>query len=306
MTEAGGRGSPDEAGEGKASLRTTLARYLRQRGELGAPDLVLRDLSRQKALAHARSAPRSEASPAPKAPPASGGGQAVQRPKREAPPPPRRGAPASPPSWGPPSAASSHVEAESGESPELPVHHDALRDVASACTRCRLAEGRTQVVFHDGNPNGRVMVVGEAPGANEDRTGLPFVGQAGKLLDLLLASVGLSRKHSVYISNVVKCRPPGNRDPRPDEIEACAPYLRRQIEQVQPEALLALGTFAGKLLSGEDLALGRLRGEVHQHQGVPLVVTYHPAALLRNAGWTRASWEDLQLLRQVLDAAEAA
>ena len=181
--------------------------------------------------------------------------------------------------------------------------YDELRTVALACQRCRLAEGRTQVVFSDGNPRGRLMVVGEAPGANEDRTGLPFVGQAGKLLDLMLASVDLSRQDTVYIGNVLKCRPPGNRNPLPDEIEACAPFLRRQIELVSPEALLAVGTFAAQWLTGEAKALGKLRGSVYSYHGVPLIVTYHPAALLRNPGWTPSTWDDLQLLRQVLDSA---
>jgi DNA polymerase len=178
---------------------------------------------------------------------------------------------------------------------------DALRDQALACTRCRLCTGRTQAVFADGNPNARLMVVGEAPGAHEDQTGLPFVGPAGKLLDLMLASVGLSRRESAYICNVIKCRPPGNRNPSPDEIEACAPFLRRQIELIRPEALLAVGTFSGQLLTRSDRPLGKLRGEVYSYEGVPLVVTYHPAALLRNPGWSRAAWEDLQLLRQVMD-----
>jgi DNA polymerase len=148
------------------------------------------------------------------------------------------------------------------------------------------------------------MVVGEAPGANEDKTGLPFVGQAGKFLDLLLATVDLSREDSVYICNVLKCRPPGNRNPMPDEIESCSPYLEKQIELVQPEVLLAVGTFAAQLLTGrQKIALGKLRGEVHSYHGVPLVVTYHPAALLRNPKWTRAFWDDLQLLRGIMDSA---
>jgi uracil-DNA glycosylase len=183
--------------------------------------------------------------------------------------------------------------------------HDEVRQAALACTRCRLAKGRTQVVFSDGNPNARLMVVGEAPGANEDRTGVPFVGAAGKLLDLLLASIDLSRGESVYICNVIKCRPPGNRNPQPDEIEACAPYLHRQIEFVKPEAILAVGTFAAQLLTGADRTLGELRGKVHEFRGIPLVVTYHPAALLRNSGWTRPTWDDLQLLLQLLDAERA-
>jgi DNA polymerase len=186
---------------------------------------------------------------------------------------------------------------------ELPATYDEVRDTALACTRCRLAGSRTQVVFSDGAVDARLVVVGEAPGAQEDATGLPFVGAAGQLLDLLLATVGLSRKDTAYICNVLKCRPPGNRNPQPDEIEACAPFLRRQIELIQPEALLAVGTFAGQWLTGQQRPLGRLRGEVHSYQGVPVVVTYHPAALLRNPGWTRAFWDDLQLLRQVMDGA---
>ena len=179
--------------------------------------------------------------------------------------------------------------------------YEVLRGAALACTRCRLAEGRRQVVFSDGNPDGRLMVVGEAPGAREDATGLPFVGQAGKLLDLMLAAVGLSRADSVYICNVIKCRPPGNRNPLPDEIEACAPFLRDQIRLVSPEVLLAAGSFAAQWLTGTTRPLGKLRGEVYSYEGVPLVVTYHPAALLRNPGWNRPCWDDLQLLRQVMD-----
>ncbi len=176
-----------------------------------------------------------------------------------------------------------------------------LKAVAECCQRCRLAKSRTHVVFSDGNPQARLMVVGEAPGANEDRTGLPFVGQAGKFLDLLLAAVDLSRKDSVYICNVLKCRPPGNRDPMADEIELCSPFLKRQIALVAPEVILAVGTFAAQLLTGTDRPLGKLRGSVYAYEGVPLVVTYHPAALLRNAGWTRSTWDDLQLLRQIMD-----
>ena len=178
-----------------------------------------------------------------------------------------------------------------------------LRETALSCTRCRLSEGRRHVVFSDGNPAARLMVVGEAPGAREDATGLPFVGQAGKLLDLMLASVSLSRRDSVYICNVLKCRPPGNRNPLPDEIEACAPLLKGQIELVAPEVLLGVGSFAAQWLTGTTRPLGKLRGRVYSYQGVPLVVTYHPAALLRNPGWNRLCWDDLQLLRQVLDEA---
>lgn len=178
-----------------------------------------------------------------------------------------------------------------------------LREAALVCTRCRLSETRTQVVFSDGPSDARLMVVGEAPGANEDESGVPFVGVAGKYLDLLLGTVGLSRRDTVYIANVLKCRPPGNRNPTPDEIEMCSPFLKKQIDLVCPQALLAVGSFSGQLLTGRDkVALGKLRGEVHAYHGVPLVVTYHPAALLRNAKWARLFWDDLQLLRSVLDS----
>lgn len=251
-----------------------LARLLRQRSELGLGGLTLESLTRDQVLEMARAARKAEATTVEVRPAAGGPASA--------------------------SVAATPERDGSGDF-EPPREYDELRDAALACTRCRLAQGRTQVVFSDGNPGGRVMVVGEAPGANEDRTGLPFVGAAGKLLDLLLASVGLSRRDSVYICNVLKCRPPGNRNPRPDEIETCSPWLLRQIELVRPEVILAVGTFAGQLLTGRDMALGRLRGQVYNYRGTPLVVTYHPAALLRNSGWTRATWDDFQLLRQVLD-----
>ncbi|MGW8267337.1 MAG: uracil-DNA glycosylase, partial [Longimicrobiales bacterium] len=162
---------------------------------------------------------------------------------------------------------------------------------------------RKKVFFSDGDPNARVIVVGEAPGAREDETGKAFVGPAGKLLDLLLATVGLSREDSAYICNVLKCRPPGNRNPLPGEIEACTPFLKRQIELISPEALLAVGAFSAQFLTGREAPIGTLRGEVYSYQGVPLVVTYHPAALLRNGSLTRPTWDDLQLLRQVMDGA---
>jgi uracil-DNA glycosylase family 4 len=185
----------------------------------------------------------------------------------------------------------------------LSPDYDGLLNQALSCQKCGLAGTRNKVVFSDGNPTARLMVVGEAPGAQEDKTGKAFVGPAGKLLDLLLASVGLSRATSVYICNVLKCRPPGNRNPLPGEIKACTPFLKRQIELISPQAILAVGTFAAQFLTTRESPLGRLRGEVFSYHGVPLVVTYHPAALLRNSGWTRATWDDLQLLRQVIDEA---
>lgn len=180
-----------------------------------------------------------------------------------------------------------------------------LREVALGCPRCRLAETRQHVVFGEGDPAAEVMVVGEAPGADEDRTGRPFVGRAGKMLALLLRSVGFERD-AVYICNVLKCRPPRNRNPQPDEVEACSPYLLRQVELVQPRVILACGTFAAQTLLGNQTPIGRLRGAVHEFKGVPLVATYHPAALLRNPAWVRPVWEDLQRLRAVLHRTAAA
>ena len=175
-----------------------------------------------------------------------------------------------------------------------------LAAVAGLCTTCKLCSTRSTVVFGEGNPNADLLVVGEAPGAEEDRTGRPFVGRAGKLLDTLLASIGFPRE-SVYICNVLKCRPPGNRNPEPDEVEACLPFLRRQIEMVGPKAILTVGAFPAHALLGSTAPIGRLRGGVHSYHGVPLVPTYHPAALLRNPAWIRPVWEDLQRLRTTLD-----
>ena len=188
--------------------------------------------------------------------------------------------------------------------PVLPASYEELRSAALSCDRCRLSESRTQAVFSDGAVDARLVVVGEAPGANEDRTGIPFVGAAGRYLDLLLATVGMSRKDSVYICNVLKCRPPDNRNPMPDEISACSSFLKKQLELVNPQALLAVGSFVAQLLTGQEkTTLGGLRAEVHSYRDIPLVCTYHPAALLRNPKWTRSFWEDLQLLRAVLDSA---
>jgi DNA polymerase len=149
-----------------------------------------------------------------------------------------------------------------------------------------------------GDRNADWLIVGEAPGADEDARGEPFVGQAGKLLDAMLAAIGLQRGDNVYITNVLKSRPPGNRNPEPDEVAACQPYLLAQIELIQPKLILALGRFAAQNLLDTDEAIGRLRGRVHQFQNVPLVVTYHPAYLLRNLPDKARAWEDLCLARR--------
>jgi len=154
----------------------------------------------------------------------------------------------------------------------------------------------------EGNPNAGFMCVGEAPGATEDETGRPFVGAAGQLLTKILGAIDLKRE-DVFICNVLKHRPPGNRNPRPEEVTACSPYLIRQIDLIRPKVILALGTFAAQTLLDTKLSIGKLRGQVHRYYGVPLVVTYHPAALLRNPGWKRPTWEDVQLARRILDSA---
>jgi uracil-DNA glycosylase len=197
-------------------------------------------------------------------------------------------------------AAAAAAPADAAAREVLRAGLDPVAAVAATCTRCRLHAERTTVVFGEGNPAADVVVVGEAPGQEEDRTGRPFVGRAGKLLDLLLMSVGFPRD-SVYICNTLKCRPPNNRNPLPDEVEACSAFLRGQLEAISPKVLLAVGKFAAHALLQTEESIGRLRGSVHQYRGSPLIVTYHPAYLLRSPQMTRIAWQDFQLLRRVLD-----
>ena len=177
---------------------------------------------------------------------------------------------------------------------------DAFREEICKCTRCPLGANRNQFVFGSGNPNAGIMFVGEAPGADEDRSGLPFVGAAGQLLTKIIEAMGLLREE-VYICNILKCRPPNNRDPQPEEIAQCEPYLKRQIELVQPRVLCTLGRFAAQTLLRSDLTMGRLRLSEHRYEGIPLVATYHPAALLRNPQWKRPTWEDIKKVRRLYD-----
>lgn len=179
---------------------------------------------------------------------------------------------------------------------------DALDASIASCRRCTLYSTATNPVPGEGNPNADFMCVGEAPGATEDETGRPFVGAAGQLLTKILGAIDL-RREDVFICNVLKHRPPGNRNPLPEEVTACSPYLIRQIELIRPKVILALGTFAAQTLLDTKLTIGKLRGQVHRYYGVPLIVTYHPAALLRNPGWKRPTWEDVQLARRILDNA---
>jgi DNA polymerase len=217
-------------------------------------------------IAAARPAPPSRPQPAP--------AQAARR------------APAAPPA--PPPAGVEEMDWE------------ALRDAVRECRRCALCEQRKQAVFGVGNASAPWLFVGEGPGADEDEKGEPFVGQAGKLLDSMLAALRLARGREVYIANVVKCRPPGNRVPLPEEAAACAPFLDRQIALIRPKIIVALGKTAAIRLTGNEGSLAGLRGRVHDYRGIPLVISYHPAYLLRNLPDKAKAWEDLLFARRTL------
>ncbi len=261
-----------------------LGGYLRTHISLGDDELYLTTLSRIEALAAAReiasepvevvpAAPVPEMSPAATSPAAADPTTELER------------------------LAATATREQILALPDLAT----LEAVAQRCTRCELHATRRSVVFGEGSPNARLVCVGEAPGAREDETGRPFVGRAGKLLDRLLLAVGFQRDE-VFICNVLKCRPPQNRNPQPGEIAACSPFLLRQIELISPRAIVAFGSFAAQTLLGTRESIGRLRGRTHMYEGFPLVVTYHPAALLRNSRWTRKTWEDLQGARRLVDA----
>ena len=175
-----------------------------------------------------------------------------------------------------------------------------LRQAVPACTACGLHKTRTQTVLGVGDERAQWMLVGEAPGAEEDRLGEPFVGQAGKLLDNMLAAIGLKRGENVYIANVLKCRPPGNRNPEPDEVAKCTPFLKQQIALIRPKLIIAMGRFAAQTLLATDASISSLRGRVYQYEGVPLIVTYHPAYLLRNLPDKAKSWADLVFAKKTM------
>lgn len=187
--------------------------------------------------------------------------------------------------------------------PSVPPELDALRSKVAACTACPLHSGRRQTVFGVGNPKAAWMFVGEGPGEEEDRRGEPFVGRAGKLLDAMLRAMGLDRT-TVYIANIVKCRPPGNRNPGLEEAASCIPYLKRQIELIEPRLIVALGAVAAQRLLETDRPVGAMRGKLHyaEHLEPPVLVTYHPAYLLRSPGQKRKAWDDLQLAMREMDA----
>jgi uracil-DNA glycosylase len=181
-----------------------------------------------------------------------------------------------------------------------PISWTPLKAAVSGCVKCGLHKTRTQTVFGVGDENADWMLIGEAPGAEEDRLGDPFVGQAGKLLDNMLAAIGLSRRVNVYIANVLKCRPPANRNPAPEEVAQCSPHLLQQIELIKPKLIVAMGRFAAQTLLETGASISSLRGRVHRYAGVPLIVTYHPAYLLRTLEDKAKSWEDLLFAKKTM------
>lgn len=301
-----------------------LRRYLEQRREMGETELVLDGLSVEdvmRLVGITRGArPRGVERAMPITPeadsgravgePASAGWREALRASGVAPEPPivPPVAPTDAPPDAPPLPLVPGLVVGSPDGERVPGDIGAaqtleqLSSLIAACTRCVLYKTATHPVPGEGNAHAGLLCVGEAPGAQEDATGRPFYGQAGQLLTKILQAVNLSREE-VFILNVLKHRPPGNRNPLPEEVGACRPYLIRQIELVSPKVILALGTFAAQSLLETKLSIGKLRGSVHRYHGIPVIVTYHPAALLRNPAWKRPTWEDVQLARRILDDA---
>jgi DNA polymerase len=209
--------------------------------------------------------------------------------------------------WGCRGFDCSETVLETLKSWDRPVSHrkpeaaglDGIRDDLGQCRRCGLSAGRTHIVFGEGDPNARLVCVGEGPGFEEDRSGRPFVGPAGQLLAKIIEAIKLSRDQ-VYICNVIKCRPPGNRNPGPEEIAACRPFLERQIAAIKPEVICTLGTFAAQTLLNTQIPISKLRGRFHTYNGIRLMPTYHPAYLLRNPDRKRAVWEDMKKVASLL------
>jgi DNA polymerase len=300
--------------------REQLRRYLEQRRQLGESELVLDGMTVEEVMriVGARGGrPAGAVAVEPEAP-AEGGGADWRAALRDAgvSPGTRERAAEPPPARNTPSTSTPPTSPAVDAPPGLVVGTTArdlfgtavtklgslqeLAEVVAKCTRCPLYATATNPVPGEGNPRAGLVCVGEAPGANEDATGRPFVGQAGQLLTRILAAIDL-RREDVFICNVLKHRPPGNRNPAPEEVVACSPYLVQQLELIRPKVIVAFGTFAAQTLLNTKLAIGKLRSQVHQYYGIPLIVTYHPAALLRNPAWKRPTWEDVQLARRILD-----
>ncbi|HZS60518.1 MAG TPA: uracil-DNA glycosylase family protein [Gemmatimonadaceae bacterium] len=284
---------PDNASE-------LLRRYLEQRRESGETELVLDGMTVEDVMKIVGARPTAPGRPAP-VQPAPVVAPPVER-LAEATPVERADAPSAP------SEISGSVPIAVGKAgsdlfggPFAKLESlEAVAAHAASCKRCPLWSTATNCVPGDGSPKAELVCVGEAPGEQEDLSGHPFVGRAGQLLTKILAAINLQRE-DVFICNVLKHRPPGNRNPLPDEVTACSPYLVRQIELIRPKVILAFGTFAAQTLLETKLSIGKLRGTVHRYYGVPLIVTYHPAALLRNPAWKRPTWDDVQHARRLLD-----
>lgn len=317
--------------------RERLRRYLEQRRELGESEFVLDALTVDEALRHLAGGAQRPASPTGERP--GSGGHVTPPPAPVNTPAP---SPSPPPAiahrvaaesaggegddWrttlaGPTESDSAAVDpwppwlaplglprGTSRSAPPLPASAAALAGLdevaraVAACSACGLHRTARSHVPGTGHPRADLMCIGEAPGADEDLAGEPFVGEAGKLLTKILGAINLPRD-AVFIANVLKHRPPGNRDPEPDEMQACLPFLWRQVALVQPRVILALGRVAAQAITGTTQGIGALRGKVHLLMGIPVVATYHPAALLRNAAWKRPTWEDVQVAQRLLEAA---
>ncbi len=262
--------------DGRALARA----YLEQQRLLGGGGVIL-----PATPAQARHTPDPVPAPAPE--PA----RAPPRSPREAPPLPPPGL-----AWEPPATTDLFAPDPIREAASLA----AIAELVAACAKCALCEARRHTVPGEGPPDARLLVVGEGPGRTEDETGRPFVGRAGELLTKILAAIDLAREQ-VFICNVVKCRPPDNRTPQYDEVAACSPYLFRQIELVRPKVILALGAPAAQTLLNNKQSLGAMRNQVHRFRGIPVIVTYHPAALLRNPNWKKPTWDDVRIARRLLD-----
>ena len=301
--------------------RDRLRQYLEQRKEMGESDLVLDNLPVED-LMKVLGAPGKGQSADPGVVARSPlpmpdrerrantplAGVPVQKAPRPMPEPigPPKPAAAKPTPTGDPIVVGGSIAEAAGASHAARLESlQAIAETVAACRLCSLHASAKNSVPGEGNPEAKFVCVGEAPGATEDETGRPFVGRAGQLLTDILKAIRFSRE-DVYICNVLKHRPPGNRNPEANEITACSPFLLQQLALLRPHVILALGTFAAQTLLQTTLPIGKLRGQIHRFHGVPLVVTYHPAALLRNPNWKRPTWEDVQLARRVFDTAAGA
>lgn len=284
-----------------------LRRYLEQRRDQGEVELVLDTLSVEDVMRIIGAARYAQNDAAPSSTPAAPGDWRQTLRSAEAPatrdqPRTRTDNAASAPVALPPDGLVVGSEGNELFGGEMALCHtiDEVAALINACRKCDLYRTAKHPVPGEGSATARLVCVGEAPGASEDETGRPFVGQAGQLLTKILEAIKLSRDE-VFIVNVLKHRPPGNRNPLPTEVDACRPYLIRQLEIIRPSVIVAFGTFAAQTLLDTKLSISKLRGAIHRYHGIPVVVTYHPAALLRNPAWKRPTWEDVQLARRLLD-----